>query len=234
MKVIQANCRVQFTANDVDFILAVLGRKRSAAESLLLLLADPETRDLILDDDLLFRALLEQGGCLRVSPHLYFYVLVRHVLRRSGLEDRRVADYVAELLTEFSREERTRCVTPDGTGRLDYFFDMLAALEKADDHTAFWIRAHIGNHSLFLSGVFPERIRHRSERRGAPGLRYYQDLGRANFRAASDHRLATRYDLASVFDTLAEHFEPARRALNDLSERVFSIGDPEVPMFIKG
>jgi hypothetical protein len=124
-------------------------------------------------------------------------------------------------------------VTPDGAGRLDYFFDMLAALEKADDHTAFWIRAHIGNHSLFLSGVFPERILHRSERRGAPSLRYYQDLGRANYRAAGAHRLATRYDLAAVFDTLSEQFEPARRALNDLSERLFSIGDPELPVLFK-
>jgi hypothetical protein len=233
MKVIQANCRVQFTANDVDFILSVLGKTRGAAESLVSLLADAETRDLILDDDLLFRDLLEQGGCLRVSPHLYFYVLVRHVLRRSGVEDRRVADYVAELLAEFSREECARCLTPDGAVRLDYFFDMLAALEKADDHTAFWIRAHIGNHSLFLSGVFPEHIRHRTERRGAPGLRYYQDLGRANYRAAGAHRLATRYDLASVFDTLSEQFEPARRALNDLSERVFSLGDPDVPVIFK-
>src|ERR1700722_2272412 len=138
MKVIQANCRVQFTVNDVEFIMSVLGKKKGTAELLVMLLADPETRDLILDDDMLFRALLEQGGCLRVSPHLYFYVLVRHVLRRSGLQDRRVADYIAELLTEFSREERARCVTPDGS-RLDYFFDMLAALEKADDHTAFWI-----------------------------------------------------------------------------------------------
>ncbi|HEY3864018.1 MAG TPA: hypothetical protein VGO59_19265 [Verrucomicrobiae bacterium] len=234
MKVIQANCRVQFTANDVEFILSVLGKKQGAAESLVLLLADQETRDLILDDDLLFRALLEQGCCLRVSPHLYFYVLVRHVLRRSGIEDRRVADYVAELLTEFSREDRASCVTPDGTGRLDYFFDMLAALEKADDHTAFWIRAHIGNHSLFLSGVFPERIRHRWQRRGAPSLRYYEDLGRASYHAASAHRLAARYNLAAVFDTLSERFEPARKALNDLSERLFSIGDPEVPMLFKG
>jgi hypothetical protein len=232
MKVIQANCRVQFTASDVDFILSVLGKKKGSAELLVTLLADPETRDLILDDDLLFRALLEQGGCLRVSPHLYFYVLVRQVLRRAGLEDRRVADYVAELLTEFSREERARCVTPDGAS-LNYFFDMLAALDKADDRTAFWIRAHIGNHSLFMSGVFPEHIRHRSERRGAPGLRYYQDLGRANYRAASEHCLAARYDLAAVFDTLAEQFEPTRLALNDLSERVFSIGDPEPPVIFR-
>jgi hypothetical protein len=233
MKVIQANCRVQFTANDVDYILSVLGKKMGAAESLVSLLADPETRDLILDDDLLFRALLEQGGCLRVSPHLYFYVLVRQVLRRSGLEDRRVADYLAELLTEFSREERTRCISPDGTGRLEYFFDMLAALEKADDHTAFLIRAHIGDHSLFLSGVFPDHIRHRSEQRGAPGMRYYQELGRANYRVASGHRLAARYDLAVVFDTLSVQFESARMALNDLSERVFSIGDGEVPILFK-
>src|ERR1700677_4922260 len=162
MKVIQANCRVQFTASDVDFILNVLGRRPGEAASLVALLADPETRDLILDDDLLFRALLEQGGCLRVSPHLYFYVLVRHVLRNSGLDDRNVADYVAELLAEFSRQERARCVTPDGQS-LNYFFDMMAALENADDHTAFWIRAHIGNHSLFLAGVFPEHIRHRCE-----------------------------------------------------------------------
>jgi hypothetical protein len=54
-------------------------------------------------------------------------------------------------------------------------------------------------------------------------------MGRANYRAASHHRLAARYDLAAVFDTLSEQFEPARRALNDLSERVFSLGDPEVP-----
>jgi hypothetical protein len=235
VKVIQANCRVQFTANDVDFILAVLGKKQGAAESLVSLLADPETRDLILDDDLLFRALLEQGGCLRVSPHLYFYVLVRQVLRRSGLEDRQVADYVAELLAEFSREERARSVAAGHQAmRLEYFFDMLAALEKADDHTAFWIRAHIGNHSLFLSGVFPEQIRHRSERRGAPGLRYYEELGRANYRVASAHRLAARYDLASVFDTLSERFERTRLALNDLAERVFCLGDAEMPALLKG
>jgi hypothetical protein len=229
MKVIQANCRVQFTASDVDFIMGVLGKRPDDAASLVSLLADSETRDLILDDEHLFRALLEHGGCLRVSPHLYFYVLVRHVLRRSGLDDRRVADYVAELLAEFSREENRHCVVPGRPGRLNYFFEMLTALETADDHTAFFIRAHIGNHSLFLSGVFPEHILHRAKRRGAPGLSYYESLGRANYRAASHHRLAARYDLAAVFDTLSEHFEPTRRALNDLAERVFSLGDPEVP-----
>jgi hypothetical protein len=233
MQVIHANCRVQFTAEDMDFITSVLGKGQQSMTFLASLLTDLEARDLILDDEALFRALLESKGCLRVSPHLYFYVLVRHVLRQSGLDDRSVADYVAELLTEFSRQERTRCVIRGQLQPMDYFFEMLAALQTADDYTAFCLRAHIGNHSLFFSGVFPERIRARAEQRGFPGLQYYRELGRASFRAASHHRLANEFDLGRIFDTLSNRFEPTRLALNDLAERVFSLGDPEIPQFFK-
>jgi hypothetical protein len=229
MRVIQPNCRVQFTAQDIAFIMKVLGKKEDAA-SLVSLLTDPETRDLILDDEALFHALLEQRGCLSVSSHFYFYILVRHVLRQAGIEDRAVADYVAEMLAEFSREERRRLSVSGQPGPLEYFFDMLAALQSADDHTAFCIRAHIGNHSLFLSGVFPDRIRQRAERRACPDLEYYEELGRINFRVAGNHRLARRYDLAPIFDTLSTRFGKTRLALNDLAERLFSLGDPEPPL----
>ncbi len=225
MKLIQPNCRIQFTAEDIDFIIAVLGKKIGDAPCLIKLLSDEDSRDVILDDEELFRAFLERPGCLRVSNHFYFYVLVRHVLRRAGIEDRAVADYVAELLSEYSRTERTRCVLPGQTQSLDYFFEMIAALEHADERTAFYIRAHIGNHSLFLSGVFPDRIRHRAESRGCPDMRYYEAIGQANFRVASDHRLAAKYSLAPIFATLGERFQSTRRALNDVAQRLFSLGD---------
>jgi hypothetical protein len=225
MKMIRPNCRAQFSAEDIDFILSVLARKIGTAECLVKLLADEETRDLILDDEALLHALLERRGCLRVSSRLYFYILVRQVLRRSGVQDRAVADYVAEVLAEFSRTERVGCRIPGQTVPLEYFFDMLAALQTADDRTSFLIRVHIGNHSLFLSGVFPERIRFRAEARGFPDLKYYEALGRTQYRAASDHRLAQRYELAGIFSTLAERFEATRLALNDIADRYFSIGD---------
>src|SRR5215467_2359828 len=101
MKMIQPNCRVQFAAEDIDFILSVLGGRIGDAAGLVQLLADESSRDLILDDEALFHALLERRGCLRVSSRFYFYVLVRHVFRRSGIDDRAVADYVAEVLAEF-------------------------------------------------------------------------------------------------------------------------------------
>ena len=225
MKVIQPNCRVQFTAADVDFIAANLSRKTGDAECVTRLLSDPESRDAILDDESLFRAVLENRGCLTISSHLYFYILVRHVLRRSGIEDRVVADYVAEILSEYSNIERTKYRAPGQPEPLNYFFEMMMALQRADDRNNFELRAHIGNYALFITGVFPDRIRVRAEKRGFPDLRYFEGLGQASFLAASDHRLAQRYDLAAVLGTLGERFRTARQALNDLSERLLAWED---------
>ena len=159
MQVIQPNCRVQFTAQDIDFILRVLQPKVSTTECLIKLLADEESRDLILDDEALLHAVLEHRSCLQISTHFYFYILVRQVFRRAKINERGVADYVAEVLSEFSQIERTRCCVHGQPQPLDYFFEMLGALQTADDTSRFYIRAHIGNYSLFLSGIFPDRIR---------------------------------------------------------------------------
>src|SRR5690348_1448096 len=123
MKMIQPNCRVQFAAEDIDFILSVLGSKIETAECLTKLLADEESRDQILDDEALFRALLERRGCLRVSARFYFYVLVRHVFTRSDLNDRALADYVAEVLSAFSESARSQCVIGGQPKSMDYVFE---------------------------------------------------------------------------------------------------------------
>ena len=221
MQVIRPNCRAQFSAEDIDFIVEALGKK--GRDCLVDLLKDEESRDLILDDELLFRAVLERPECLRISTHLYFYILVRNVFRGSGLVERQLADYVAEVLAEFSQMHRTRRRVDGQSRPTDYFVDMLAALKTADDITSFFIRAHMGNYSLFLSGVFPDHIRMRSERRGAPDIRYYEEIGRSSFRAASDHRLARKYDVADIFTTLSERFQTTRKALNDLGDRLISL-----------
>ena len=225
MKLIQPNCRVQFTPEDIDFIVNVLHPKVKNADTLLTLLADEESRDLILDDETLFRAVLEDPKCLRISTHFYFYTLVRHVFRKSHLPERALADYVAELLADFSRTENTELRVKKDAPPLHYYVDMLATLEQVDKTTAFYIRAYVGNQSLFMCGVFPERIRYRARRCGAPDLRYYEEVGRASYRVASNHRLAQEYELVNIFDTLSERFGETRRALNDLGDRLLMVGD---------
>jgi hypothetical protein len=235
MKMIQPTCRARFTARDIDFVVDVLGRSGKGNAVLVELLADEDTRDLILDDPELHAALLERGGCLGVSARFYFYVLVRRVLARVGIEDRTVADYVAELLSEYVRIVSSRCEIPGLEKPLEYFFEMLAALPQVDEGTAFQVRAHMGNHTLFLAGLFKEHIEHRAARRGAPGLSYYEELGRTSYRVAGDHRLAQRYAVSSVFGILSHDFEAARLALNDLTERVFTFGSgPEPGALLEG
>lgn len=225
MKLIQPNCRAQFEAEDIEFILNVLGRRIGTAECLIKLLSDQDTRDLILDDDALFHALLERAGCLRISTRFYFYVLVRQVFRRCDIQDRAIADYVAEVLAEFARTERAHYIVPGQDGPFHYFFEILTALRTADDRTGFFLRVHMGNYSLFLSGLFADRIRCRAEQRGFPDLKYYEGLGRAGFRMASDHRLAQRYELTHILGTMSDRFETMRMALNNMADRLFSLGD---------
>ena len=235
MHFIQPNCRLQFTAEDKAFILDVLGADVVSQDSLEQLLADPDTRNLLLDDDRLYHAVLDHCGCLKISCHFYFYILVRQVLRKSDLTERPVADYVAELLASFSktRQMQLKLEGREEPVALDYVCDMMAALQTVDETTRFFIRAHIGNYSLFLTGIFPDRIRHRTERRGAPDLSYYEAMGQASFRVASDHRLARRYDLDQVYQTLADRFQDTRRALNDLGDRLVSLGDSDASRYLK-
>ena len=57
MNVIQPNCRVQFTADDINFIITALGRDLTDRPFLAQLLADEDSRDQILDDECLYRRL---------------------------------------------------------------------------------------------------------------------------------------------------------------------------------
>src|SRR3982750_2168033 len=99
---ITANCRDSFTARDFAFGAWTLAKGENESVSLVELLTDTETRDQILDHPKLFNRLLEDGAPVHISPHLYFYVLTRHVLKTTGLESRTLSDYVASLLEAFS------------------------------------------------------------------------------------------------------------------------------------
>lgn len=226
MKVVRANSRIRFTSEDVSFLTSALGHGPDDAAFLTRLLADPETRDLLLDDPRVYSALLERHHCLHISMQLYFYVVVRKAMLETGVDSRDVADYVASLLSEFSRAGRSSLrLSPDGKP-LDYVFEMLAALNGADERTRFVIRAHIGNHTLFLTGLFADRIRHRTNRIGAPDMSYYESIGAASFRQARDHSLARKNELTDVFDRLSTDFTPTRRALNELSQNVLHLDEP--------
>jgi hypothetical protein len=221
---IQANCRARFTAADFDFVVRILARSQTDHVSLVDLLSDAETRDAVLDNPRLIDAILSNGGQLQISSHFYFYVLARHVLRDVGITDRKLCDYVASLLEAFSRVNGLRAPHMMAETGRQYVSDMLIALTRATAEQAFLLRAHVGNYSLFLSGIFHENTQRRSLR-GAPDLAFYEQIGRTNYQLVASHATARRCDLSDVYEHLADQFREVRCALNRLSDSLLNLDD---------
>jgi hypothetical protein len=237
---IRANCRARFTAADFDFIVRTLARSQTDQVSLVDLLSDIDTRDSILDHPRLVEAILNKCVHLRISSQFYFYVLARHVLQQGGIGDRKLCDYVASLLETFSRasrlqisDEPARSATHSvagGTHHLaeQYISDILIALTRATPEQAFLLRAHIGNYSLFISGIFHENAQRRSLR-GGPDIEFYEQVGRTNYQLVASHAVARRCELDDVFEGLADRFREVRLALNQLSDRLINLDEDARP-----
>ena len=240
---IRANCRARFTAADFDFIVRTLARSRGDSVSLVDLLSDSETRDSILDHPRLVEAILSNAGHLHISSQFYFYVLARYVLQQAGIGDRKLCDYVGSLLETFSRANQLQSPdkidNPEMIGAREglrsrtheYISDMLIALTRATPEQTFLLRAHVGNYSLFISGIFHENAQRRSLR-GAPDIEFYEQIGRTNYQLVASHETARRCELTDVFSGLASRFHDVRLALNELSDRLFHLDEDARPSLI--
>src|SRR6266404_2593239 len=215
---IRANCRARFTAADFDFIVRTLARSRGDSVSLVDLLGDSETLDAVLDHPRLVETILCNGGHLRISSQFYFYVLARHVLQQAGIGDRKLSDYIGSLLETFSRANQLQSADKIDNHVHEYISDMLIALQRATPEQTFLLRAHVGNCSLFISGIFHENTQRRSLR-GAPDIEFYEQVGRTNYQLVASHATARRCELADVYEELANRFHDVRLALNELSDR---------------
>ena len=221
---IQANCRARFTAADFQFIVRTLARSPNDQVSLVDLLSDAETRDAVLDNPRLVEAILCQAEQLSISSAFYFYVLARHVLQRAQIADRKLCDYIGSLLETFSRANGLRAPHTNADSTRQYLSDMLIALTRATAEQSFLLRAHMGNYSLFVSGIFHENTERR-RRRGAPDLEFYEKIGRTNFQLVASHSAARRCELNDVYEELADRFHEVRLALNRLSDELINLDD---------
>ena len=220
------NIRASFGPEDIEFLLSALadhtGRTRESLEGQLL----EEGPDSLLDHPAAQKAVQEwvglRGGGGGAPPRVAFYVMVRHTLLEAGLPDPRIADYIAALLVEFTRSGRAQRIARYDDKTYCYLVDLVADIEsESSERRQFLLRAHLGNYSLWLSGLFPDFVVARVHRKGAPGLGYYEDLGATGFRLASQCRLAGHYDVADIYRNVADGFTAVRRVLNRMSDRFF-------------
>jgi hypothetical protein len=218
---ILANVRARLRGSDCRLVLVALARRDPGARARVERRLAQEGPDVLLDDPGLLDALLAIRSLAVPSAALFAYVAVRHALLAAGIDDRPLADYLAALLLEFGRAERS--TRPRAVDDQTYHYLAEIVHDLADEASAerrFHLQVHLGNYSLWLAGLFPDFIAVRRRRRGGPDLPYYDALGRQGYGAAAQHSLAERYGVADIYRAAAERFPAVRHALNRLSDRL--------------
>ena len=210
--------RASFGRSDAVHLVRLLGagdeELRAGAERRL----EEEGVDSLLDDPRLLNALLTHPD-VAAPPSLVFYVLVRQALLEGGIDDRGLADYVSSLVMSFGRADRAYRISEKADEEYRYLVDVVTSLNDAGERKAFLLRAHLGNYSLWISGLFPDFLEARVRRKGAPPVRYYEEMGSAGYRMAAESRQAEALGMDGIFRDVSEHFGGVREALNRVSDR---------------
>jgi len=215
--------RDRFTRSDFDFMTAVLA-PADKRQHLAKLWDDPEALREILDLKEVLRGLLDSPSALQVSPAFYFYVMVRHAFLQTDLKDPDLADYVAGLM---AKRVCTNAGDPlqDLAHGFSHAADFIAIISSAHGRMRFHLQVAAGNQFLVLTGLYPGFLQSRSERRGAPGLAFYESFAREAFRGAADNPEAPSNAPRHLLGTLAEALPVARRSLNRMAEEFVFLGD---------
>ena len=210
-----ANVRARLGATDLRFVVLALSRRDRSRRARYEAVLSAEGPDSLLDEPDLLEALRTLRSLAAPSAPLFAYVAVRHILRQVGVDDRELSDYLAALLLEFGDHDRHRRIGAGDDQTYRYLVDIASDVEQADETgtRGFLLRVHLGNYSLWLAGLFPDRV--------ASSLRYYDALGRQGFALAASHPMAGRYGLADLYREVADRFPVLRHAFNRLSDRVF-------------
>jgi len=225
---IRANCRNSLTADDFQFIGDVLAKSSRQKNVLTDLLSDGDVRDAILDDEQLLQAVLSHSELEGFSAFLYFYLLTRRAFLEKHIDNREITDYVASLLVKFCSSQRLHNPTKYHDENYHYLVDMMADFVEASPIQAFYLRSHVGNYALFITGIFPDYIYRKSTYgRKAPGLAYYEKMGQSSYQWAAQHRLALEYHLNDILIELAEKFKQIRLALNHLVDQYLNLDSRE-------
>jgi len=152
---------------------------------------------------------------------LFSQLVERRFFHDVSVRDPRVAGYVADLLTEFTHSENLYRLRDAQGRRLDDVGEMLLESDPLGPQGSFEreraVRKHIGDYTLFMTGVFPENVAARRRRRAFSSLDQLLDYVRAG---KESYAIVSSFDQfeyekeAPVFRRLSDSFELCVFGLN--------------------
>lgn len=125
---------------------------------------------------------------------------------RLGVADPALVDYIAELLVRFVRSDELYPVRSTRGQRLVAVTDMLAEAQQREGPARQKVHRHIGDFTLFWTGVYPEVVHHL--RRGSKdALIDYSQQGKRAYWIASTIPVEKEVPTPDVLKRLSEQFD---------------------------
>lgn len=165
---------------------------------------------------------------------LFMELVGRHYAEEIGLRDSQIINYVAHLMTEFCEVEQLFKIR-DAAGRaLTDVGEMLIESNPVYGPAPSFdrerqVRKHIGDYTLFFTGMFPESInRFRLRRNRLENFVDWMKAGKESYYIVSKFDCFEYTNVAPLFASLSSHFEQCVYGLNRVKNELQEMQHPIV------
>jgi hypothetical protein len=158
----------------------------------------------------------------------YFLNVTRQSFWQLGINDATVAEYVADVLTDFARADRLYQIRSRKGKKLDSVVEVLAQTGQLTSGEKSLLREralrkYLGDYTLFMTGIF------RSYVEGKDILEYYLQEGRKSYWTVSELDLSLYRTGFMLFQELSRKFEYYSGALDYMRKAYFAPEPGEDP-----
>src|SRR4030081_2780787 len=142
---------------------------------------------------------------------LFQELVGRHYAEEIGLRDPQLVAYVAHLLAEFCDADQLFKIHDTADRPLADVGGMLLESDPVTGPAASFdrerqVRKHIGDYTLFFTGMFPESINHmRLRRQRLENFVEFIKAGKESYYIVSQFNIFEYAKVAPLFKTLSEH-----------------------------
>ena len=150
---------------------------------------------------------------------------------RLGVADPLLVDYIAELLVRFVRSDDLYLVRTTRGQRLVQVTDMLAEAQHREGPARRQVHRHIGDFTLFWTGVYPE-IAEGMRRGSKDAFIDYQQQGKRAYWIASTIPVAEETPESDVLKRLSDQFELCVYGLGEVRRQWEQRGEEDPPLLL--
>jgi hypothetical protein len=162
-----------------------------------------------------------------------FQALVEHTFQRElGLREPALAGYVGNILVDFVHRDQIYRLRDTAGRPIEEVAEMLVQGDVQLEATSFEqeraVHKHIGDFTLFWTGVYPEMLRFARAATRKDHLVDYVQQGRRSYGLASTFTYPPHDQEAPILKRLSDDFEICMVGLNMVRRQMDRFGSPEL------